>query len=299
MQAFYTIRSERQLIEQLDDNLLFRWFVGLSMDAAVWDVTVFTKNRERLLAGDVATQFLAAVLNQPRVKALLSDEHFSVDGTRIEAWASLKSFKPRDGSGEPPAPGRNGERDVHGETRTNATHASTTHASTTHASTTDAEAKLYRKSPGTAARLCFMGHLLRENRHAMVVDARLSEANGTAERDTAMAMVGDLHGRHPITLGADKAYDVASFIASLRDLRVRPHVAQNTTNRRSAIDGRTTRHPGYEISQRRRKPIEERFGWLKTVGDMRKTRHKGVARVGGEPLRDFRRRFCLSHAAMA
>jgi transposase len=270
LQAFYTIRSERQLIEQLDYNLLFRWFVGLSMDAAVWDVTVFTKNRERLLAGDVAAQFLAAVLSQPRVRVLLSDEHFSVDGTLIEAWASLKSFKPRDGSGEPPAAGRNGERDFRGETRTNATHASTT----------DAEAKLYRKSPGTAARLCFMGHLLMENRHGLVVDARLGEANGTAERDTAVAMVGDLHGRHPITLGADKAYDVASFVAALRDLKVTPHVAQNTTNRRSAIDGRTTRHPGYEISQRRRKRIEEPFGWLKTVGGLRKTRHQGVARVG-------------------
>jgi hypothetical protein len=164
-----------------------------------------------------------------------------------------EAVKPGDGSGEPPAPGRNGERDFHGETRPNATHASTT----------DAEAKPYRKSPGTAARLCFMGHLLMENRHGMVVDARLSEANGTAERDTAMAMVGDLRGRHPITLGADKADDVASFIASLRDLRVTPHVAQNTTNRRSAIDGRTTRHPGYEISQRLRKRIEEPFGWLR------------------------------------
>lgn len=277
LQAFYTVRSERQLIEQLDYNLLFRWFVGLSMDAPVWDVTVFTKNRERLLAGDVATQFLAAVLNQPRVRVLLSDEHFSLDGSLIEAWASLKSFKPKDGSGAPPGPGRNAARDFHGESRSNETHASTT----------DAEAKLYRKSPGTAARLCFMGHLLMENRHGLILDARLGEANGTAERDTAMAMVGDLSGRHPITLGADKAYDTAGFVASLRDLKVTPHVAQNTTNRKSAIKpapaqagGRTTRHPGYEISQRLRKRIEEPFGWLKTVGGRRKTRDKGMARTG-------------------
>jgi transposase len=274
LQAFYTIRSERQLMEQLDDNLLFRWFVGLSMDAAIWDVTVFTKNRERLLAGDVAAQFLAAVLNQQRVKALLSDEHFSVDGTLIEAWASMKSFKPRDGGGEPPGPagpvGRNAERDFHGEKRSNETHASTT----------DTEAKLYRKSPGTGAHLCFMGHLLMENRHGLIVDARLSQAGGTAERDTAVAMIGDLRGHHRITLGADKGYDAASFVAALRGLKVTPHVARNTTRRRSAIDGRTTRHPGYEISQRVRKRAEEPFGWLKTVGGLRKTRHKGVARVG-------------------
>ena len=231
---------------------------------------MFTKNRERLLAGDVAAQFLAAVLNQPRVKALLSEEHFSADGTLIEAWASLKSFRPKDGSGDPPGPGRNAERDFHGETRSNETHASTT----------DAAAKLYRKSPGTAARLCFMGHRLMENRHGLVIDARLGEASGTAERDTALAMLGDLRGRHPITLGADKAYDTAGFVAALRELKVTPHVAQNTTNRKSAIDRRTTRHPGYEISQRLRKRIEEPFGWLKTVAGLRKTRHKGVARVG-------------------
>lgn len=274
LQAFYTIRSERQLMEQLDYNLLFRWFVGLSMDAAIWDVTVFTKNRDRLLSGDVARQFLAAVLNRPRVKELLSDEHFSADGTLIAAWASLKSFKPRDGSGEPPGPagilGRNAERDFHGEKRSNQTHASTT----------DPQAKLYRKSPGSGAQLCFMGHLLMENRHGLIVDARLSEAGGTAERDTAVAMLSDLRGRHPITLGADKGYDAASFVAALRALKVRPHVAQNTTHRRSAIDGRTTRHPGYAISQRVRKRVEEPFGWLKTIGGLRKTRHKGVARVG-------------------
>ena len=208
LQAFYSIRSERQLMEQLDYNLLFRWFVGLSMDAAVWDVTVFTKNRERLQAGDVAAKFLAAVLAQPRVRALLSDEHFSVDGTLIEAWASMKSFRPKDGGGTPPGPGRNGERDFHGEKRSNETHGSTT----------DPDARLIRKGRGQAAKLAFMGHALMENRNALVVDVRLTAATGTAERDAAATMVEAIPGHHRITVGADKAYDTRDFVATMREL---------------------------------------------------------------------------------
>lgn len=269
LQAFYSVRSERQLMEQLDYNLLFRWFVGLSMDAPVWDVTVFTKNRERLLAGDVAAKFLATVLGQPKVKALLSDEHFSVDGTLIEAWASVKSFRPKDGSGEPPGPGRNGDRDFHGEKRSNETHASTS----------DPEARLYRKGNGQPAKLAFMGHALMENRNALVVDVRLTAATGLAEREAAVSMVEAIPGRHRITVGADKAYDTKDFVANMRELGAAAHVAQNTSNRRSAIDGRTTRHPGYAVSLRIRKRIEELFGWIKGAG-LRKTRHRGTARVG-------------------
>jgi transposase len=270
LQAFYSLRSERQLMEQLDYNLLFRWFVGLSLDAAVWDVTVFTKNRERLIEDDIAAQFMAAVLHQERVKALLSDEHFSVDGTLIEAWASMKSFRPKDGSGEPPGPGRNGERDFHGEKRSNETHASTT----------DPEARLYRKGPGQPAKLAYLGHVLMENRHALVVDTRLTPATGTAEREAALAMVAARPGTHRITLGADKAYDAAGFVSDLRQHNVTPHVAQNVVNRRSAIDARTTRHCGYAVSGRVRKRIEEVFGWSKAVAGFRKTRYRGVARVG-------------------
>jgi transposase len=279
VQAFYSVRSERQLMEQLDYNLMFRWFVGLSMDAPIWDVTVFTKNRERLLAGDIAAKFMAAVLTQPRIKALLSEEHFSVDGTLIEAWASMKSFKPKDGgdggdgigTSEPVAPkGRNNERDFHGKTLRN----------DTHASTTDPDARLFRKGQGKEAKLCHMGHLLMENRHGLIIDTTLTQATGTAEREAALTMVSRLKGRHRITLAADKAYDVAGFIARLRAIKVTPHVAQNTANRRSAIDGRTTRHPGYAVSQRIRKRIEEAFGWMKTCGGVRKTRHRGSDRVG-------------------
>jgi transposase len=271
VQAFYSVRSERQLMEQLDYNLLFRWFVGLAMDAPIWDVTVFTKNRDRFLAGEVAAQFFQAVLGQPEVRALLSDEHFSVDGTLIEAWASLKSFKAKDAGGdEPPAGGgRNAERDFHGERRTN----------DTHASTTDPDARLYRKGRGKEAKLCHMGHLLMENRSGLIVDAMLTPASGTAERDAAETMLGRQTGRHRASLGADKGYDAASFVARVRALNVTPHIAQNTT-RRSAIDGRTTRHRGYQVSQRVRKRIEEAFGWIKTTGGLRKTRHRGTERVG-------------------
>ena len=262
LQAFYSVRSERQLMEQLDYNLLFRWFVGLGVDDPVWDVTVFTKNRGRLLEGAIAAKFLRAVLAQPMVEALLSDEHFSVDGT--------KSFRPKDGSGEPPAPGRNGERDFKGEQRSN----------DTHASTTDPEAKLFRKGKGKEAKLSFMGHLLMENRHGLIVAGRLGEASGTAERDEAEVMVAAIPGRHRITVGGDKNFDTAGFVAAMHEFNATPHVAQNTSNRRSAIDRRTTRHPGYVLSQRIRKRIEEGFGWIKEIALQRRARHRGKERVG-------------------
>jgi len=265
LQAFYSVRSERLLMEQLDYNLLFRWFVGLSMDDAVWDATVFCKNRDRLLNGDIAAKFMTGILNLPAVRELLSNEHFSVDGTLIEAWASMKSFVAKDSS-EPPAQGggRNGERDFHGEKRSNETHASTT----------DPDARLFRKGQGKEAKLCHMGHIMTENRHGLIVDARLTEASGTAERDTALDMITDTAGAGS-TIGADKNYDTADFVAGCREQGCVPHVAQNNTRRRSAIDGRTTRHPGYGASQISRKRIEEPFGWMKTVGVMRKTRHRG------------------------
>jgi transposase len=269
LQAFFTVRSERQLMEQLTYNMMFRWFVGLSMDAPVWDVTVFTKNRDRLLEGDIARGFLQALLADPQVKPLLSDDHFSVDGTLIEAWASMKSFRPKDGSGEPPADGRNGERDFHGEKRSNKTHASTT----------DPDARLYKKAAGQAAKLCHMGHVVMENRNGLVVDASVTLATGTAEREAAEAMIGEMPAGHRITVGADKAYDTADFVAGMRKLDATPHVAQNNKRRRSAIDGRTTRHAGYKASQRIRKRIEEVFGWMKTVGGQRKTRYRGTPRV--------------------
>jgi transposase len=277
LQAFYSVRSERQLMEQLDYNLLFRWFVGLSMDTAVWDVTVFTKNRERLLEGEIAEKFFAAVLNQPDVKTLLSDDHFSVDGTLIEAWASMKSFRRKDGKDEPPDKGRNGERSFHQEKRSNETHASTT----------DPDAKLYRKGNGQSSKLCFMGHVLMENRNALIVETELTQASGTAERDAALIMI-DRHSPSTkrITLGGDKAFDVEDFVGELRDRNVTPHIAidahltKTGKRRKTAIDERTTRHAGYEVSQRIRKRIEESFGYIKTVTGLRKTRHCGLSRVG-------------------
>jgi transposase len=272
LQAFYSIRSERQLMERLEFDLLFRWFVGLGIDDPAWDHSTFSKNRDRLLEGDVAAKFLAAVLAQPRVKQLLSTEHFSVDVTLIEAWASMKSFKPRDGCDEPPAGGgRNPEADFHGKTRSNETHASTT----------DPDARLYRKGSGKEAKLCFIGHGLMENRSGLLVDACLTPAGGHAERVAALAMIEPLADRpRSITLGGDKGYDAEDFVNELRSMRVTPHVAQNTSGRRSAIDGRTTRHGGYAISQRIRKRIEEAFGWIKTVAGQDKTRFRGVDRVG-------------------
>ena len=269
LQAFYGLRSERQLMERLEFDLLFRWFVGLGIDDVAWDQTSFGKNRDRLLAGDVAARFLAEVLADAKVKRLLSSEHFSVDGTLIEAWASMKSFRPKDGSGEPPAPGRNSERDFHGETRSN----------DTHASTTDPEARLARKSAGREAKLCFMGHALMENRSGLIVDACLTRADGHAERVAALAMIeprADRPGR--ITLGADKGYDAEDFVNELRSMNVVPHVAAKI--RSSAIDARTTRHAGYRASQIVRKRIEEAFGWAKAAAGFARARHRGLARVG-------------------
>jgi transposase len=278
LQAFYSIRSERQLMERLEFDLLFRWFVGIGVDDAAWDHSTFSKNRDRLLEGDIAAKFLAAVLAQQRVKRLLSSDHFSVDGTLIEAWASLKSFKPKQESGKPSGGGgsssgggRNVEVKFHGEKRSN----------DTHASTTDPQAKLYRKGKGKEAKLCFMGHGLMENRNGLLVDACLTGADGHAERIAALHMIEPRAERpRPITLGADKAYDTADFVNELRTLKVTPHVAQNESGRASAIDRRTTRHAGYAVSQRIRKRIEEAFGWMKILGGQAKTRFRGVERVG-------------------
>jgi len=282
LQAFYSIRSERLLMERLEFDLLFRWFVGIGVDDVAWDHSVFSKNRDRLLEGGVAAKFLSAVLAQPRVKRLLSTDHFSVDGTLIEAWASMKSFRPksppsgeepRNGPDKPPAEGggRNQDADFRGAKRSNETHVSTT----------DPEARLYRKGQGKEAKLCFIGHGLMENRHGLLIDACLTQADGHAERIAALHMI-EPHADRPraITLGADKAYDAEDFINELRSMRVKPHVAQNTSGRSSAIDGRTTRHLGYVVSQRIRKRIEEAFGWIKTIAGQEKTRFRGRDRVG-------------------
>lgn len=281
LQAFYSIRSERQLMERLEFDLLFRWFVGLGIDEAVWDHSSFSKNRDRLLAGEIAARLLAAVLARPRVRRLLSSEHFSVDGTLVEAWASMKSFKPKGASdegddqgggegGPRDGGGRNAAADFRGERRSNETHESTS----------DPDARLYRKGPGMEARLCFLGHGLMENRSGLILDTRLTRVSGHAERLAALDMIEPLADRpRAISLGADRGYDSADFIEELRALHVRPHVAQNTSRRRSAIDGRTTRHPGYQASQRCRKRIEEAFGWIKTVAGMRQTKLRGLAKV--------------------
>ena len=310
IQILFSVRSERQLMEQMQYNLLFRWFVGLGIDDPVWVPTVFSKNRDRLLTTDIARQFLAAILADKAVRPLLSDEHFSVDGTLIQAWASMKSFQPKtaahtepptggdagpgqgggasttepaagggespgqDGSApasEAPATGRNAEVDFHSQKRSNETHASRT----------DPEARLYRKGPGKEARLCFMGHALMENRTGLVVDACLTQANGHAEREAALALIeprADRPGR--ITLGTDKGYDAEDFVNELRSMNVTPHVAAKVTG--SAIDGRTTRHEGYVVSQRIRKRIEEVFGWGKTVGPIAQTMLRGTERVGAQ-----------------
>ena len=270
LQVLYSVRSERQLMEQLDYNLLFRWFVGLNMDDAIWDATVFTKNRDRLLDGEVAQAFFELVLDQARGQCLLSNEHFTVDGTLIEAWAGQKSFQRKGkSSSEPPDDPGNPTVNFHGEKRRN----------DTHESKTDPDARLYRKSNGQGAKLVFMGHALTENRNGLVVDTRLTPATGHAERVAALEMVSDLAASR-VTVGVDKGYDTRDFVAGLRAQNATPHVAQNTRNRRSAIDGRTTRHPGYAVSQKKRKRVEEVFGWMKTVGLLRKTRHRGLERVG-------------------
>lgn len=275
LQVFYGIRSERQLMEQLDYNLLYRWFVGLSPDDPVWDATTFTKNRERLQQGDVFEKFMTRLLNHPQVKPLLSNEHFSVDGTLIEAWASHKSFRPKDGSD---GDGTN----FHGEKRKN----------DTHQSTTDPDSRLYRKASGREAKLSYMGHALMENRHGLAVAGMVTHADGTAERRASEAMLGAKRNTvgHDITAGEDKAYDTADHVAALRGMNVTPHVTQNKAvtktgkTRRSAIDGRTTRHDGYGMSQTRRAMIECIFGWGKQHGTMRKTKHRGILRVAGDFL---------------
>jgi len=266
LQIFYSIRSERLLMEQLDYNLLFRWFVGMEMDERVWDHAVFSKNRERLLNEEIAEAFFQRVLKiaQP----YLSDEHFTVDGTLIEAWASHKSFRPKDE--EPGTGNRNGEVNFHGETRSN----------DTHQSTTDPEARLYKKSKGSEAKLSYLGHGLMENRNGLLVKTRVTLAGGTAERDAALAMAKEMAGRKGLTLGGDKNYDTQDFVRALRSLQVTPHVAQNTTNRSSAIDRRTTRHAGYAVSQQKRKRVEQSFGWMKIIGMLRKVKLRGREKVG-------------------
>lgn len=263
LQALYTIRSERQLMEQIDYNLLFRWFVGLGIDDAVWAPTTFTKNRDRLLAGDIAAGFFEAVLLHADSARLLSDEHFTVDGTLLEAWASQKSFRPR-GDEPPPPSGGNPTVDFRGQRRRNATHQSTT----------DPDARLYKKA-ARAAQLGYLGHVVMEHRSGLIVQATVTPADGHGERDAALVMLEGLPGRQRITLAADKGYDTRDFVAELRRMRVTPHIAQHTTGRRSAIDGRTTRHPGYAISQQKRKLVEQGFGWMKTIGGLRKLRHRG------------------------
>jgi transposase len=267
LQVLYTIRSERLLVEQLEYNLLFRWFVGLSVDEPVWDHSTFSKNRDRLLEADIARELFKAIVEQAQVAGLLSDEHFSVDGTMIEAWASQKSFRPKDGSDDPPAgAGRNAERDFHGEKRTNETHASTT----------DPQCRLYKKARGTPSKLCYLGHAVSENRHGLIVDAIVTEANGTAERSAAAQMLEGLPGDRRRTVGADKAYDTRGFVADLRELNVTPHVTQNLARRGgSAIDARTTGHLGYDLSLKARKLIEEAFGWGKDIGLLRRPKLRG------------------------
>ena len=265
LQIFYSVRSERLLMEQLDYNLLFGWFVGMPMDEAVWDHSVFSKNRERLLNEDIAQAFFQRVLNL--AQAHLSDEHFTVDGTLIEAWASQKSFRPKDE--KPGAGSTQGEVDFHGERRSN----------DTHQSTTDPEARLHKKSKGSEAKLSYLGHGLMENRNGLLVGTLVTLASGTAERDAAQRLAKQIPGTQRVTLGADKNYDTRDFVRALRKMKVTPHVAQNNTNRSSAIDGRTTRHAGYAISQQKRKRVEQSFGWMKVIGMLRKVKLRGREKV--------------------
>jgi transposase len=272
LQMLYSIRSERQLMEQIDYNILYRWFVGMNLDDEVWVPTTFTKNRERLLDGDVAREFLGLVVEQARARGWASDEHFTVDGTLLKAWASLKSFQPKDRKPtEPPDDPGNPTVDFHGEKRSNQTHESTT----------DPDAKLARKGNGKEANLSYNGNLLTENRNGLIVNTELFEANGTAERDAGLVMLEQIPGTGRVTVAGDKGYDTRDFVAECRNLGVTPHVAQNVNRSGgSAIDSRTTRHPGYAVSQKKRKRIEECFGWLKTIALLRQVRHRGIARVG-------------------
>jgi transposase len=266
LQVFYSVRSERMLIEQLQYNLLFRWFVGMEMDEAVWNHAVYSKNRERLLNEEIAESFFQRVLE--RARPYMSDEHFTVDGTLIEAWASQKSFRRKDGKGKPP--GAAGEVDFHGEKRKNQTHESTS----------DPEARLFKKSRGSEAKLGYLGHVLMENRNGLLVQTFLTEANSRAERDAALLMMEAIPSGKRVTLAGDKNYDTREFVGELRGMNITPHVAQNDKSRSSAVDQRTTRHPGYEISQRKRKRVEQSFGWMKMVGMLRKVKLRGIDKVG-------------------
>jgi transposase len=268
LQILYSVRSNRHLVEQLGYNILYRWFLGLSLEEKIWDHSTFSQNQERLIGTDIAVLFLDRVIAQAKEAHLLSKEHFSVDGTLIEAWASTKSFRPRDG-GSQGGVGRNSGVDFHGKSLKNETHGSVT----------DPDARLYRKGKGKEAKLCYMGHVLMENRHGLVVATRVTKAAGRSEREAAAKMIENIPGLRRVTVGADKGYDTEDFVAALRILNATPHVAQNDTNRRSAIDSRTTRHAGYEMSQRARKRIEETFGWIKTIGTLRKTRYRGEHKV--------------------
>jgi transposase len=266
LQIFYSVRSERMLIEQLQYNLLFRWFVGMEMDEEVWNHAVFSKNRERLLNEEIAEGFFRRVIE--RAKPFMSDEHFTVDGTLIEAWASHKSFRRKDGKGKPPEAG--GDVDFHGEKRKNETHESTT----------DPDARLFKKSKGSEAKLSYLGHVLMENRNGLLVQTFLTEANGRAERHAALLMAEVIPGGRRVTLGGDKNYDTQEFVRELRGMNITPHVAQNDSYRSSAIDQRTVRHSSYEVSQRKRKRVEQSFGWMKMVGMLRKVKLRGMDKVG-------------------
>jgi transposase len=266
LQIFYSVRSERMLIEQLQYNLLFRWFVGMEMDEEVWNHAVFSKNRERLLNEEIAEGFFRRVIE--RAKPFMSDEHFTVDGTLIEAWASHKSFRRKDGKGKPPEAG--GDVDFHGEKRKNETHESTT----------DRDARLFKKSKGSEAKLSYLGHVLMENRNGLLVQTFLTEANGRAERDAALLMAEVIPGGRRVTLGGDKNYDTQEFVRELRGMNITPHVAQNDSYRSSAIDQRTVRHSSYQVSQRKRKRVEQSFGWMKMVGMLRKVKLRGMDKVG-------------------
>ena len=272
LQILYSVRSERQLMDQVNFNILFRWFVGLSMDAPVWDHSTFTKNRDRLLESEMSRLFFSKVVERARKKRFLSDEHFTVDGTLIEAWASMKSFQPKEDRDTPrdsdsQGGDRNPDVDFHGQTRSN----------DTHESKTDGDARLYKKSKGAESKLAYLGHVLMENKNGLVVDAEVTLASGTAERDAAKAMVGRLRGKKRRTIGADKGYDAAEFAAALREKNITPHIAARKGGK--SVDGRTTRHEGYAISQKKRKRVEEIFGWAKTVGLLRKAKVKGKAKI--------------------
>jgi transposase len=275
LQVLYTVRSERLLMEQLDYNLLFRWFVGLNMDDAVWDASTFSKNRDRLLAGDIAEGFFQGVLKQARQRGLLSDEHFTVDGTLLEAWAAQKSFQPIGKADPPSGSAASGE----GESNPTVNFRGEKRSNQTHCSSTDPDAMLARKGRGKEAKLSYHGHVLTENRNGLVVESQVTPAYGAAEWHAALLLAERIGGDHAVTLGGDKGYDVKALVEELRSMNIIPHVAQNGS-RRSAIDGRTVRHPGYAISQKKRKRIEEVFGWMKTIGLLRKLRHRGLEKVG-------------------